>query len=192
MTPLADLWLPILVSGVAVFILSALMWMMMPHHKKDYARLPDEDAVMKVLRDGGAAHGQYSFPHCEGHKAMKDPAWQAKQKLGPIGMLYLVPGCPNMGKAMTLSILHNLGIAVLVAYIASNSLLPGADYLAVFRIVGATTILAYCGARFADAIWMGHTWRGVATQVFDGVVYGLATAGIFGWLWPDSLRHDML
>lgn len=192
MTPLTDLWLPILVSGVAVFILSAVMWMMMPHHKKDYSRLPDEDSVMKLLRGGQVTRGQYSFPHCDGHAAMKDPVWQEKQKLGPIGMLYIVPGCPNMGKAMCLSLIHNFAIATFVAYVASHALLPGSSYLSIFRIVGTTTILAYCGARFADAIWMGHTWRGVATQVFDGIVYGLVTAGIFGWLWPDTTRLDML
>ena len=29
-----------------------------------------------------------------------------------------------------------------------------------------------------------YKWR--ATMVFDGVVYGLVTAGVFGWLWPDA------
>lgn len=190
MTPLADLWLPILVSGVAVFLLSALMWMVMPHHKKDFSALPDEDGLMALLR-GRVSGGQYSFPHCDGHAKMKDPAWQAKQKLGPSGLLYLMPGCPNMGKAMILSLIHNLVIAALVAFVASHTLHPGADIKSIFRIIGTTTVLAYCGARFADAIWMGHSWRAVATQVIDGVVYGIVTAGIFGALWPDSVRLDM-
>lgn len=192
MTPLADLWLPILVSGVAVFFLSALMWMVMPHHQKDFARLPDEDSVMGLLR-GRISPGQYSFPHCDGHAAMKDPVWQEKRKQGPIGLLYVMPsGGHNMGKALCLSLIHNLVIAVLVAYVAANSLRPGSDYLSIFRIVGTTTILAYCASRSMDAIWMGHTWRAVITQTVDGVVYGLVTAGIFGWLWPASVKLDML
>lgn len=186
MVTLTALWLPILLSGVGVFFLSALMWMMMPHHKKDFSRLPDEDSVMRILRAQNPA-GQYSFPHCDGHAGMKDPAWQEKMKTGPAGLLYIMPpGGHNMGSAMLKSVVHNLLVAVLVAYVAAHALAPGAEYLAVFRIVGAVTILAYVGGRFADAIWMGHTWRSVWMQAVDGVVYGLFTAGIFGWLWPSA------
>lgn len=192
MTPLADLWLPILVSGVAVFLLSALMWMAMPHHKKDFAALPEEDGLMQLLR-GRVRRGQYSFPHCDGHAKMKDPAFQEKMKQGPNGMLIIMSegGCPNMGKAMFLSLIHNLGIATLVAFVASHTLHPGSDLPSIFRVIGTSTVLAYCGARFADAIWMGHTWRSVATQVFDAVIYGLVTAAVFYLLWPDSPRLDM-
>jgi hypothetical protein len=31
---------------------------------------------------------------------------------------------------------------------------------------------------------MGRPWGVVAKDVFDGLVYGLVTAGTFGWLWP--------
>lgn len=191
MTPLTALWLPILVSGVAVFILSALMWMVMPHHRKDFSRLTDEDGLMKLLRDR-VSPGQYSFPHCDGHANMKDPAWQEKQKLGPNGLLYIVPsGPPKMGKALVLSLIHNLGVAAVVAFIAAHTLGPGSDAMVIIRVVGPATVLAYCGARFADGIWMGHSWRAVATQVFDGVVYGAVTAVIFALLWPDAVRLDM-
>jgi len=43
---LTQLWLPIVVSGFAVFFLSALVWTVMPHHKKDWQGLPNEDAVL--------------------------------------------------------------------------------------------------------------------------------------------------
>ena len=36
----------------------------------------------------------------------------------------------------------------------------------------------------ADSIWYGKPWK-VSMKVFvDGVIYGLLTAGTFGWLWP--------
>ena len=191
MTSLSALWLPILVSGFAVFFLSALMWMAMPHHKKDYAKLPDEDGFMKYLR-GFGLRGQYSFPHCGSHSGTKDPAWQEKTKLGPCGMLFILPSQCNMGKALTLSLIHNLAVATFVAYLAAHSLLPGSDFKAVFRITGAATVLAYCAARFADGIWMGHSWRSVIGHVFDGLVYAVATGAVFGWLWPVSEGRAML
>jgi hypothetical protein len=30
-----DLWMPIVLSGIAVFIVSALAWTVFPHHKKE-------------------------------------------------------------------------------------------------------------------------------------------------------------
>ncbi len=35
MEPLLDLWLPIVVSAVIVFVASFLAWMVLPHHKGD-------------------------------------------------------------------------------------------------------------------------------------------------------------
>ena len=34
------------------------------------------------------------------------------------------------------------------------------------------------------AIWMGKPWSVAWKEVFDGLLYGLVTAGAFGWLWP--------
>ncbi len=44
------------------------------------------------------------------------------------------------------------------------------------------------GARAAgealDSIWKGQPWSVTIKMMFDGLVYGLFTAGVFGWLWP--------
>ena len=44
MVTLSALWAPIVISGVAVFILSAIVWMLMPHHRKDFSPPDDQDA----------------------------------------------------------------------------------------------------------------------------------------------------
>jgi hypothetical protein len=44
--------------------------------------------------------------------------------------------------------------------------------------------LAYAAANVPHAIWWGKPWRNVIMEVIDGFVYGLLTAGAFGWLWP--------
>jgi hypothetical protein len=54
----------------------------------------------------------------------------------------------------------------------------------VFRIVGAVGFLAYAAGQVPAAIWMGKPWSVAAKDVFDGLLYGLVTAGTFGWLWP--------
>jgi hypothetical protein len=34
------------------------------------------------------------------------------------------------------------------------------------------------------SIWYKRSWTTALKSSIDGLVYALATAGIFGWLWP--------
>ena len=52
MVGLSDLWLPILVSSVLVFLVSAIIHMVLKYHNKDFTRLPNEDAVRSAMRAG--------------------------------------------------------------------------------------------------------------------------------------------
>ena len=47
-----DLWLPILVSAVIVWIASALIWMALPWHKNDFAKTSDEEGVRAADHEG--------------------------------------------------------------------------------------------------------------------------------------------
>lgn len=58
---LLPLWLPILLSAAAVWIVAAV-WMALPHHKQDFIGLPDEDGFMDYLRKSGIKPGNYGFP----------------------------------------------------------------------------------------------------------------------------------
>ena len=49
MTGLFTLWLPILLSAVIVFIASSIIHMLLPWHRSDYPKVPNEDKV----RDAG-------------------------------------------------------------------------------------------------------------------------------------------
>ena len=79
-----DLWLPILLSGVAAFVVSALAWTVFPHHKKEYGKLPNESAVMDAIRAGNPAPGLYTTPHCVDHNEVGTPEGKAKFERGPI------------------------------------------------------------------------------------------------------------
>ena len=59
---LASLWLPILVSAVAVFFVSFLAWMVLPHHKKDINAIADEKAWSKHLKQHDLPPGMYMWP----------------------------------------------------------------------------------------------------------------------------------
>ena len=44
--------------------------------------------------------------------------------------------------------------------------------------------MAYGVGPLVDSIWKGQPWSATLKSVFDGLLYALVTAGVFGWLWP--------
>lgn len=184
MVTIPELWLPILLSAVLVFFAAALMWTVMPHHKKDWVRVPDEEALRAALRNQGIKRGQYAIPHAAGEE-MKSEGFLRRMEEGPVAFLVVAePGMPAMPKRFAMHILYALIISIFVAYVAGRTHTADADYLSVFRIVGTVAFLAYAAALIPSAIFFARTWSSVLKEVFDGAVYALITAGVFGKLWP--------
>jgi hypothetical protein len=184
MVSLSSLWLPIVLSGVIVFVASSIMHMVLPYHRSDYRGLPEEDKTMAVLRGLGLTRGLYVFPYCL-PKDMKSPANIEKYKQGPVGFVTIMPsGLPNMGKFLSQWFLYTVIVSFFVAYLAAHTIDFGAHYRAVFRVVGTAAFLCYGLANITNAIWRGQTWSAAIKDIFDGLVYALLTAGTFGWLWP--------
>ncbi len=69
------------------------------------------------------------------------------------------------------------------AYITGRALAAGVDYLQVFRFVGTTAFMGYSFALTQQSIWYRRNWGTTLLSMFDGLIYGLLTAGTFGWLW---------
>ena len=184
---LGELWVPILVSAVMVFIVSSVIHMLLPIHKKDCAKLPDEGRVLEALRGLGLAPGMYMFPHAGSMKECGSPEMLEKFRQGPVGTMIVRPkGMPKIGTALLQWFLFSVVVGVFVAYIAAHTVQPGAGYDVVFRITGTIATLAYGLSNVTDSIWKGVPWSTTFKFVFDGLVYGLVTGGTFGWLWPAA------
>lgn len=180
---LMSLWMPIVLSAIIVFVTSSLIWTVVQWHNSDWSKLPDEEGARTALK--GTPPGQYSVPHAATGKDRQDPAWLEKCKEGPTGLLIIFPSqSPAMGKQLSQWIVYCLAISFLVAYVAGAALPEGTANLKVFQIAGTVAVLAYAGAAAQGAIWFGHTWSRTMKDIVDGVIYGLLTAGVFGWLWP--------
>ncbi|MGB9435562.1 MAG: hypothetical protein WBQ89_25155 [Candidatus Acidiferrum sp.] len=180
----ATLWLPIVLSAIVVFIASSIMHTVLAYHRGDYRKLPDEEKLLGALRGVGLTRGLYVFPFCT-HKQMKSPEMIEKYKQGPVGMMTVLPsGPPAMPKFLVSWFAYCLVIGIFVAYLAWHTVAPGANYRVVFRVVGTAAFLAYGLGHLSDGIWKGQTWSATIKEVIDGLVYGLLTAGMFGWLWP--------
>ena len=193
---LTQLWMPIVISAVVVFIASAVLWMVLPFHKKDYTPPPDEASIQNAIRTHGFKPGMYFIPWCQGGN-MKDPALVERMKAGPWALMIIPDGTPNFGRSLGIWFVNCLVIAVFVGYVAGHALnletahsaaaglvKTAPPYLRVFQLVGAVTFLAHAGMSAHDTIWKGLSWRHAIVKIFDGLVYACLTAGIFGWLWP--------
>jgi hypothetical protein len=184
MVSLTALLLPILLSAVIVFVASSVIHMVLKYHTSDYRQLPEEDKLLAALRPAGLTPGLYHFPYCS-HKDMNSPAMQEKFKQGPVGFLTLYPSGPvAMPKFLGMWFAYCLLVGVFVAYLTGRTVVPGAQYQAVFRVAGTAAFLAFGLGPLVNGIWKGQPWTMVLKEAFDGLVYSLLTAGTFGWLWP--------
>jgi hypothetical protein len=180
---LTSLWLPILLSGFGVWLASSLIWAVIQYHNSDWKPLADEESARNALQ--GTPVGQYALPYAADNKARAEESWQAKYREGPAAMIVVVPhGELGMGKQLGQWLAWCLLISILVAYVAGITLPPGAEYLKVFQVTSTTAILAHGGGAGMNMIWFGATGGRSVKDIVDAIVYGLVTAGIFGWLWP--------
>ena len=187
MVDLTALWLPILLSAVAVFGASFVLHMVLPFHWKDYAPLPGEDDVRAAMRNAGVGPGNYAVPCPASPKEMGSPEVIAKYEEGPIAFINVMPsGAPKMGKSLTRWFIFSVIMGVFVAYLVGLTVAAGSEYRTVFRLASTVAFLGYVGAEPLNAIWKGQSWSTSVRHGFDGLVYALLTAGIFGWLWPDA------
>ena len=185
MVSLTALWLPIVLSAVIVFFVSAAVWMVMPHHKQDFKQAGDDEAAMDALRPHFSAPGMYYVPFAEGDE-MRSEAYKERVRRGPVAIIKVrsAESTLNMGPAMGKSILLYLVISFFVAYLAAQTLGPGADYLRVFQVTGTAAFLAYGFIGYQESIWFALPGSVAFKHSLDGLAYSLLTAGMFGWLWP--------
>jgi len=188
MQDLIALWMPIIASAVAVFIVSAIFWMALPHHKPDVQTMDNGEGFRKAIKDLGVAPGNYMFPNCD-HKDMKSPEFQAVWKEGPWGHLRLLPAAPNMGKSLLGTFITFLLISVFVGYLASMMFSgAAADPSAkmVFRFCGAAAVLGHVFGGLPHAFFFGKPARFMITDAVDAIVYGIVTGAVFALLWPAA------
>jgi hypothetical protein len=186
MITIVELWQPILLSAAIVWIASAVVWMALPHHKGEYGAVTDEEATRNALKS--VSPGLYRIPHVGDYADMKDPDKVQKFDEGPVGFLTVMAnGVPAMGPRLVRSALFFLVVSIIVAYVAGRALPADAHYLMVFRVTCTISWLAYGFGSIPESIWFGRPWASQIRTLADGLLYGLLTAGVFGWLWPRGM-----
>lgn|SRR5262249_39405661 len=184
--PFGTLWLPVVLSAVAVFIVSAILHMVLKYHKRDYKALPNEEAVRAAI-GGNLGPGLYFTPYCTDMKQAQDPAMKEKFVKGPVAMITIRPkGEMAMGKYLALWFGFTLLTSFVAAYVARHTLAPGVSGIEVMRIVGTIAFAIYGMGSIIDSIWKGQPWSNTFLEMFDGAIYAVVTGLLFQVLWPKA------
>ena len=105
-------------------------------------------------------------------------------KRGPAGFVTIrQAGQAGMGKELLWWFVYCVIVSDFAGYVTSRSVGADADYLAVFRLTGTVAFAAYALGLWQDSIWYSRSVSTSVKNTFDGLVYALLTAGVFGWLW---------
>jgi hypothetical protein len=184
MVSLVDLWLPIVLAAVLVFVASTVIHMVLHFwHAHDFKRFAAEDAVMDALRPFNLGPGDYMAPVPESMAHMSSPEFRAKRARGPSLALTILAN-ESIARNLVKWFFYSIAVGLFAAYVASIALPSGTLYMTVFRV---TSTVAFAG--YALALWQNWIWysRGLGYTIrttIDGLVYSLLTGGVFGWLWP--------
>jgi hypothetical protein len=159
--------------------------MFLTYHQSDLAKVPSEDEVSEALRKYNIPPGDYFLPYGGSAQAMKNPEFIEKMTKGPvIIMTVMKSGPPSMTGSLAQWFIYCILVGIVAAYIAGRALSPDVHYLSVFRFVGCTAFVGYSMALIQNSIWYQRKWSSTLKSMFDGFIYALVTAGVFGWLWP--------
>jgi hypothetical protein len=179
---LANLWLPIVLSAVALFFASFLAWMVVQLHRRDWRKLPNEDGFLLAAREMGLGPGNYSFPACESSAEMKSEEYQRKTQAGPVGVITVYSGT-NMGRNLALTFLYFLVASFCLAYLETLALSAGDKFASVFRFMSTAALLTFLSAIVPHAIWFRIR---IVGHVIESIAYAAIVGAIFAALWPSG------
>ncbi len=187
MTPLASLWLPIVLTTVFIFLASSIIHMVMPWHKSDFAKVPGEDAFRRAVGPLRIPPGDYMTPYCTSGKDMASEEFKTKIAEGPVLFMTVRANAqPSMAPMFIGWTLAILAVTAIVAWVAGSALPVGAEAGPVWHFTGPAAFLAYGFANWPASIWYGHKWSTAVKGTVDALIYAAITAVTFGWMWPGA------
>ena len=184
MSELAGLSIPILLSAIAVFVISLAGRLLIGHHKADWNELPEEGDTMEFLRKSGIKPGCYIFPLVHSKEHRTDELKEQRLEAGPWGTIHVWTSQGNLGSRLLQTFTFHLVASFFIAYLGTLAIEPGAGFLKAFQVTGTAGILAYAFGGVPNAIWFSRHVRPAVLDVVDGICFGLITGVVFGLLWP--------
>lgn len=165
-------------GAVVLFIWGFLSWAVLPWNEQSIHTLPNEDAVLTVLKSQNLENGLYRIPgHKDNSEASKKAAYE-KMKTGPMAMIHY----SNDGMDMPGYMLKGF-IILFLAAVAAASLLGklswslASKYGARVRYVMMLGIFLVIAGRLSDWAWYGASTSFILTVAINDII-GWTLAGL--------------
>lgn len=184
MTPLVDVLLAIGVATIAVFFASFVAWTLLPHHKPDLKRLPDESAFFSAVKPLGLPPGNYLFPQPASPAEYKSEEFQNAYRAGPWGVLTLGKSQPVFPRNLALVFMSYLAVCFLAGYLTSLAVPPDASFGSVFRVSFTACSLGFVFGGLPNDIFFMRPRRFVVTCLIDAIVFAAIGGAMLALLWP--------
>lgn len=175
-----------LAGGIILFVWSFLAWVILPLHAPTLHEIPDEDAIIAVLKPALSSKAVYAFPHNPGMSADQaaQNAWTEKSRRGPGGMIIYDPAGqdPMMSGAMITGFIIDFLSALVVAWLLARSTAVSSSYLGRVAFCGMFAIFAIVFNYLTMWNWMGFPADFTTALSVDALIAwllaGLAIAAI--------------
>ena len=178
---LISLWLPILLTTVALFFTGFLCWTVFPNHKPDWKKLPNEAAFLDKIAEMDIPPGNYAYPHAMDSKSTETEDYKRAVERKTFGTIQAWGGAPQMGPKLACQVVYLLVTSICLAYLGKLGLNAGSDFMTVFRFMTTAAFLAFTVAVVPSTIWFNNRLTG---YLIDGVIQSIIVGAIFGALWP--------
>jgi len=177
-----------IIGGVLMFIWSAVAHMLLPIGTMGIKAIPNEDAVLSVMKSNITEPGFYFFPgegimQAEsGSKEQQDAAmeaWKKKYEAGPRGIMVYHPTgeSPMSPRQLIYEGLSDVVGALIAAFLLSLATLRVKSFAGRVGFVALLGALAWILIEFSYWNWYGFPPAYVTGTLIDQVV-GMAFAGI--------------
>jgi len=188
-----QLIIPAVYAGAAVWVSSAVIWMFLRWHDKDIRPLPDEDALLKSLKEHGIPPGHYMWPNCATRAEHGSDEFKSRWTAGPWGTINIQRSQPNFPRNLIGTLLIDIVIAFSVA-VSIGLVLGGVELgsgvlvtCAMCQVFVPALILgvaAHCLGGLGNDLFLGKQPRFIGTSMLDGVIYAAVQAAVLWWAWP--------
>jgi hypothetical protein len=102
-----------------------------------------------------------------------------------IFMTILPNGMFSMGKPLVLWFIYCVVVSAFSGLIAGIALPHGTEHGKILHVVGFPALMGYTFALWQFSIWYRRAWLTTIKGTIDGLIYAIATAATFAWLWPQ-------
>lgn len=192
MSSIIPLGLPIVLSAIAVFLVSMFKRQLMPWYRGHLRSLPNEAAVADALR--GTEAGEYRIPFAGTIADVRSADFHERIARGPVALVSVWPGAAQLPFRRTAGTFFGvqLGYLLLISWLAGHTAhdalgLHG-EHTTTWHIAHTVGLTAFAGYGFglSQLSLLGvRGWRTWLAGFVEALVYAAITAAIFVWLWPS-------